>query len=141
MLNDCLAQLRDKIAELNNEADSIHKGLEAIRPEERVESHLTIPSILNNQKQVSYNINWVWIKKIRFVLEQSFREMSTADVVDALIELQPALKPERVKIVSNVSALLGQQTKSASPLFSRRKNDSGEWIYKLIGKPVLQATG
>lgn len=44
------------------------------------------------QKFAGYNINWLYIDKITFVIERSNKPLTSHQIVDVLIQLEPTLK-------------------------------------------------
>ncbi len=78
-----------------------------------------------------YLTGWSIIKKAEFVLNSSNTGMTTAEIVDAILKIEPGLKDNRSKIVANLSGTLGAKAKVGTKI-TRRKNKLDEFVYYMV---------
>jgi len=71
----------------------------------------------------NYNPKMTWVKKIIFAIGALSKPCTTAEIVDYLISIEPALGRPRTKSIGSVSAILSV---NKGDLFTKEKNKNGE---------------
>lgn len=79
-----------------------------------------------------YNPDASWRNKIEQILRHFNRPVTTTDIVNLMLELEPAMRDKRDRAVGAVSAILS--SKSNRDKYSSRKNDKNQYEYSLIKK-------
>lgn len=79
-----------------------------------------------------YRKLWTWRKKIDFFLSSA--DMTTTEIVDAIILAEPNLEKDRSQIVGTVSAVLSARSKKPTDAYSKIKNDRNVNVFSLNKK-------
>jgi|GEM_PF-1399151 len=87
-----------------------------------------INTVLDN----GYNKQWIWARKIQFLLEGG--GLTTSQLVKRILELEPEKENERSRIVASVSAVLSSKSKADTDPFKKIVNDRNENVYSLNRK-------
>ncbi len=76
-----------------------------------------------------YSDKWPWVKKIKFAIGQGREPVTTREIVDLLIQYEPALEYNRKKAVASVSSTLSVKTGEE---FGRVLSESGDNAYYIL---------
>lgn len=79
-----------------------------------------------------YNVNASQIQKAEFVLKEANKALTTAEIVEKIIQLEPS--KDKRKTAAGLSAVLGDYAKR-NKVVTRYKNKNGELVYSLIEWP------
>lgn len=80
----------------------------------------------------SYNPEASQIQKAEFVLKEADKPLTTAEIVNRIIELEPS--KDKRKTAASLSAVLGDYCKR-NKVVTRRVNENKELIYSLLEWP------
>lgn len=83
-----------------------------------------------NAKQVTYNLQGTIVGKIRFVLNESGKEMSTSQIVNRLYELDAVYREDPKKTAKNVSSVLSVNHGTGKP-FKRTEDANGVYLFSI----------
>ena len=112
------------------EIECLLKGLS----QSTVSPQLIMPEINAIASLDGYKPNWTWKQKIVHFLSKE--PLITSDIVEKIIQSEPALSSQRSKVVASVSAVLSAQSKKSTDIFGKTLNDRGSNIYSINNKNV-----
>ena len=58
----------------------------------------------------SYSRTWQWVQKIEFAIREGGKPLTTTEIIEMLIVVEPALEDEKRKSISSVSAIVSMQS-------------------------------
>ena len=88
----------------------------------------------SNGDRGSYNPNWVWWRKIQHILSEVEGGLTTTEIVAKILEYEPGLNDERLKVVRSISSVLSTTARAKNSLLLRYVNDRGDFLYDLRKK-------
>lgn len=124
MLDFIETKIRTKQAEISN-LDQEVSNLNIQRQQLELLLRSNHVNGVDSSAYSEYQKKWPIFRKILFILEKQGRPLSTREFVEYITELyEPELAPERAKLVSNISSVLG--TKAKDGKLVRGENILGE---------------
>ncbi len=89
----------------------------------------TIPSSVQSKIQLNgYDYEWTWVDKAKYILKKSNAPLSSAEIVDQLLIVEPNIK--RSTAMKSLSSILGVRAKAGID-FLRANNSTGDNVYSL----------
>lgn len=111
--NDIIETYRNKLASLQQEIGRVKAVLEKFG--------VTVPTntpLFNtgNERKDDYRVNWNWTLKIKYVLQKLNRCVLTREIIEKVLEFEPALKRE--EIINSISSTIS--TKASKGIIFKR---------------------
>lgn len=93
-------------------------------------------NIVTEEKPIiaEYSKNWTWEAKIKYVINEADRALTTAEIVKRIMEIEPYLR-DRSKIVASVSATLSIKVR-IGVFISTGLDERNETLFDLPGRIV-----
>lgn len=58
----------------------------------------------------TYSRTWNWVRKIEFAIREAAKPLTTTEIIEMLIVVEPGLEEEKRKSISSVSAIVSMQS-------------------------------
>lgn len=84
---------------------------------------------IDHKMPVGYSEKFTWFKKVQFIIKNYGGELTTSQIVEKLLEFEPAYKGENRKTaVASISAILSAKSKPGG-FFGKKTNVADENVY------------
>lgn len=136
-LSTLVSVYNNRIKELKDEIALLEGTLNQMLVQKKAErNHSNNGSLtLFSDSSTGYSPIWKWQRKIDYILRKH-GELTSAQVVDMVLEYEPDKKLERSKVMATVSAVLSANATKEGGKYDRVKNERDDYVY-IIKKEQL----
>lgn len=131
VINNKLNEIEQEITFLQEEKNAI---LDSLKRREKSNQQNQTSNITITNKNINSNgylTGWSILKKTLFILKQARCPLTTGEVVDALIKLEPSFNTKKRALTTQVSSQLGHESKKEKGKIKREKNNLDKLVYSL----------
>jgi hypothetical protein len=117
--------LREEIIGRENEFKEISATIQQLKRK----GEMPKTSSVHVQVNLSdYTENWPWLRKVRFVMEQKNKPLTTKDIAETLTDFEPSLLIDRKRAIASISSILSSKSGEGKD-FLRVGNGPGDFAY------------
>lgn len=118
----------DKKNKLLEELKTVDAFLLQLNEGKRKKDSLDIGTLTQPHKK--YNLDWTWVDKIEYILQEANKALTTSEIVTRVIRLDPKLEGHERKVLGSISAVLSAKSKPGGR-FKRGENERGALVFWL----------
>ncbi len=125
-----LKVVRDKKVELDREEKSLEDKIKQLH-RQPVTSAIQVSPQLTLNEMNGYNSNTTNIAKIEYVLREAGKPLTTRQIIDRLLILDPALNANKLKVAKNISTVLSINQGDDKRFTRGKTEDDKEYTFEL----------